>query len=363
MQDNTQNMLHDNQYQGHPVSRNGEFYIHRMSWKDEGWILNQSCSFWSLSDKEKWNHLKPWFDKFKNLKFCWIEEVEGHDLLRMKYQGKNPSMEFFERMNLPIVYKSNAMGGTGELNVETIQHFLGMTIVNHPLHKIPSKRKFDKKFLYLNRTKKPHRKELFWRMYDENLLGHCEWSWASHLENDPFHKTLEGKGHVVDGTDDKEWTYVPQFDTTFLSIVTESLYSNDGVSSNATFITEKTDKCLSFGHPFIMVSTPWFLKNLRILGYKTFDKWWDEGYDEVINPWERRDIIVSLIREIALEWSIEKCEKVYKEMLPTLKHNQKVSQKLVKKYKRENGVVDWLELDKDYDFVWCGQTYTPKPLF
>ena len=47
------------------------------------------------------------------------------------------------------------------------------------------------------------------------------------------------------------------------------------------FISEKTWKPIMVGHPFIMVGNKNNLKFLKDLGYKTFDKWIDESYDDI----------------------------------------------------------------------------------
>ena len=63
------------------------------------------------------------------------------------------------------------------------------------------------------------------------------------------------------------------------------------------------------------------MKKLKELGFKTFDKWWDESYDEIEHESKRLTAIKELILNIN-SWSDEKCEQIYREMIPILKHNQ-----------------------------------------
>ena len=51
--------------------------------------------------------------------------------------------------------------------------------------------------------------------------------------------------------------------------------------TNEFFLTEKTVKNLIIGMPFVSVSTPHFLKNLRSLGFETYSSVWDESYDDI----------------------------------------------------------------------------------
>jgi hypothetical protein len=62
---------------------------------------------------------------------------------------------------------------------------------------------------------------------------------------------------------------------TFVNIVNETLYEQHTI-----FITEKTVKPITCGQPFIIMGNWNSLKKLKELGFKTFDKWWDESYDD-----------------------------------------------------------------------------------
>lgn len=68
--------------------------------------------------------------------------------------------------------------------------------------------------------------------------------------------------------------------------------------------SEKTLKCLITGMPFVIVSTPHFLKYLRELGFCTYGELWDESYDDAINYIERIDKIVDLCNNLdKFDWA------------------------------------------------------------
>ena len=72
-------------------------------------------------------------------------------------------------------------------------------------------------------------------------------------------------------------------------------------------LTEKTLKALAFGIPFVMAGTHLFLKNLRDLGFRTFDELWSEQYDEISNFENRMDSIVTLINDLQnFDWGSAK---------------------------------------------------------
>jgi hypothetical protein len=86
------------------------------------------------------------------------------------------------------------------------------------------------------------------------------------------------------------------------------------------FLTEKTIKCLITGQPFIVVSTPFFLKNLKSLGFKTYDSIWTEEYDNVLQYSERVSKIQELICGLPMiDWQSNK-----EELMNIAQHNQKV---------------------------------------
>jgi hypothetical protein len=63
-------------------------------------------------------------------------------------------------------------------------------------------------------------------------------------------------------------------------------------------ITEKAYKAIACSRPFITFATPYFLEDLRNLGYKTFSPFIDERYDTEIDNMKRLSLIVAEIQRI-----------------------------------------------------------------
>lgn len=101
----------------------------------------------------------------------------------------------------------------------------------------------------------------------------------------------------------------------FVNIVNESLIDN-----NCVFFSEKTFKPIYCCQPFILFGNPYSLKKLKEMGYKTFDKWWDESYDLEVDFTKKLEKIIDVMTEIS-SWSMEKCFIVTNEMESILKHN------------------------------------------
>lgn len=101
----------------------------------------------------------------------------------------------------------------------------------------------------------------------------------------------------------------------FVDIVNESRYGQP--TGN---ISEKVLQSIQFKTPFLLLAPPYSLRYMKELGYKTFDRWWDESYDETENHLERLEKIVDIVNWIA-SLSLEQCHDMYLDMLPVLKHN------------------------------------------
>ena len=59
---------------------------------------------------------------------------------------------------------------------------------------------------------------------------------------------------------------------------------------------------------------------MKKLGFKTFDKWWDESYDSELDAWKRLQMIMDVVYDLSKignqEWI-----KILWDMKDTLQHN------------------------------------------
>jgi hypothetical protein len=104
---------------------------------------------------------------------------------------------------------------------------------------------------------------------------------------------------------------------TFVNIVTETLWNTETI-----FFTEKTYKPIYMCQPFIIFGNPYSLKKLKDYGFKTFDRWWDESYDDETDLDVRLEKITKVLEEI-VSWDFDKCQQIRIEMEDTLIHNFK----------------------------------------
>jgi hypothetical protein len=107
----------------------------------------------------------------------------------------------------------------------------------------------------------------------------------------------------------------------FLDIV-----CNTYISGNTFYMDEKLWRPIITRTPFIVHGPVNFIKNLRQLGFKTFDQWWDEGYSE--DPPDVQVVeIIKIIDQIA-QWDQARISNTYNQMKSVLDHNYQTFMKL-----------------------------------
>lgn len=135
------------------------------------------------------------------------------------------------------------------------------------------------------------------------------------------------------------------YDNTFVSIQLET-YSIE----QFPYFSEKTFRIISNQHPFILHGATNSLALLQDMGFKTFNNWWDESYDYLSEDF-RLEAIFYLILEIS-NWSLEKINSVYKELIPILEYNANhfsntIPQKYEKKIKEIYSTISEIANNKE----------------
>jgi hypothetical protein len=108
---------------------------------------------------------------------------------------------------------------------------------------------------------------------------------------------------------------IDQLTSALFHVVTETVYFQDKLH-----LTEKVFKPIVARRPFFLVATPGNLAYLRSYGFRTFDRWIDESYDEEPDHYVRIEkITAELARLCAMDKSA--LEQMYREMQDTLEYN------------------------------------------
>lgn len=107
-----------------------------------------------------------------------------------------------------------------------------------------------------------------------------------------------------------------KYSSLFVEVVCETYYTG-----NTFFPTEKIWRPIALNTPFIIQGPRHFLCNLKVLGFKTFNQWWPEEYNED-SPDVQLEQIQSIIDWIASK-PLHELAVMYEEMKPILAHNRK----------------------------------------
>lgn len=197
---------------------------------------------------------------------------------------------------------------------------------------------FNKKILCYQRNARRHRRELYYEikknpLLKENILISLWDAFESILVNDfRYDGYTEEEDSLIkyffmvnsgdvsfDGSimsDNLGPTInIEEHKRTFMSLVSET-----SVDEDVLFISEKTLKPIYCLQPFIILGNVGIIKKLKEYGFKTFDKWWDESYDDIPVVKDRIHKILNIVEYICNK-SEEELKLMLKEMEDILIHN------------------------------------------
>ena len=220
----------------------------------------------------------------------------------------------------------------------------------HGVVALPKKKRYNKKFLNLNRRWRLHRPLLITLLKSRNLLdeGYIsfapsddgqDWNtvytklqnlYAHHAEISNIlkqHSDVKNLPPLYLDTDDlvtnraiHENSIEHYYMETYFSIVNETTYHE-----NTPFLSEKIFKTIAMGHPFIMVTAPNSLQYLKELGYKTYEPFINESYDSIQDPGDR---MLAILEEVERLCSIP--DKILrKQWLPNVRTIAAYNRKLL----------------------------------
>jgi hypothetical protein len=201
------------------------------------------------------------------------------------------------------------------------------------------------KYLMKIRNNRPHRLAVLYRLINDDLLKYGDWSYLSSNNIDEQSIKFLINQYSLDDVDVEKiksahtmfphnlqsedgnryeninaWTdshFKPHLDSYF-EVLFETLIDGDHKS-----LTEKTFKPIANFQPFIFVTFAGGLKLLKELGFKTFDGFIDESYDNIESTPERLMAIHNEIKKLCA-MSNEELHDWYWKMEDILIHNQKL---------------------------------------
>jgi len=177
-----------------------------------------------------------------------------------------------------------------------------------------SKKIYD--FIYLNRQSRSHRKRLFEELRDGGLLDNSLYSFLDNPYRISLPREYElswvGNSPFPRHGGEQE-IYEPQFNDATFNLVSET---ND--NDNDVFMTEKIWKPIIAKQIFVVHGNYQYLKTLKELGFQTFDRFFNESYDNESDSDKRIKKIVELCCSLK---TLDK-QKIYQETESIREHNR-----------------------------------------
>jgi len=155
-----------------------------------------------------------------------------------------------------------------------------------------------------------------WRKFCRKSQG-----WLDYL--DPAWQSLSAKLPLIADTSDFDTNHAQDLNIDFykkhpINVITETIFFTRG-----TFPSEKIWKPIAMGQIFIPVAGSFFLRELRKMGFKTFEPWINEEYDLIDDDHERAAAIVKEMRRL-VEMPEEEFLNVIENCQSIVQHNQRL---------------------------------------
>lgn len=233
----------------------------------------------------------------------------------LKFHNEQDSISFEEQIN----YKSSAteMKSFSCLNRVTRQHRIALCVMLNYYNLLDNKVSDVSHSTHLGGHPGLSNKVIT----PEHTIPY---DWDSHpsFTSENIKDFIEQLPLVLDQEDFNQnhvWTmFKDTYLRTWFSLITETAFNEE--HETACFLSEKIFKPMLCHQPFVLVGHPTSLAWLKKLGFRTFDRWWDEAYDDMVNPINRMQAIVDLTVQLTNKSNSEWLG-IYKDMQEVLVHN------------------------------------------
>ena len=110
-----------------------------------------------------------------------------------------------------------------------------------------------------------------------------------------------------------------------LHVCAETLMESNPIQikqDSCPYITEKTFRAIAHGKPCVWLGSQGTLAYLKKQGYQTYDKFYDESYDNEIDVAKRFQMVCNVLDTIN-QWSESRWQSVWPHMIKIAEHNHK----------------------------------------
>jgi hypothetical protein len=184
-------------------------------------------------------------------------------------------------------------------------HFAhNLDIDNHPVPKLQITASSNCQFI----TTVPSSRISEWEIDDQHRTV-----WQNHHH----HFESNHKNPLIEGSpNEKSHRFnIPAVSKSFLYVALETTFDYP-----YPYMTEKTFRAIVQKRPFVIVGSPGSLKQLKQLGFKTFDNFWSEDYDSMENHPKRMNAVVDIVKQIS-SMSVDSLKELCYNMQSIIEYN------------------------------------------
>ena len=186
-----------------------------------------------------------------------------------------------------------------------------------------------------------HRKSFYEAIKDQPFVGQAFIKTTGGHDDPPIYDDVYDHfpKHWIDnlGAVSCQVPVLDYYDKSCFEVVCETY--GEEINDDSFYVTEKICKPILMKHPFVVVGNKHYLKNLRSIGFKTFDSLIDESYDTLDDHRQRAEAISNLLSKL----DMKKSKDFYLKSRKICDHNQSILLSKIGRYKFDL----WKKL-KDY---------------
>lgn len=130
-----------------------------------------------------------------------------------------------------------------------------------------------------------------------------------------FFKNQNYQDSIITSGTNQDRFNLPEVQTAFLYVSVETVFEYP-----YPYLTEKTFRAILHKRPFVIAGAPGSIEQLHKLGFKTFNEFWDESYDDIDDPNKRIQAIVDIIKHLS-SFSIDQLQQLMYSIKDTVEFN------------------------------------------
>ena len=245
-------------------------------------------------------------DKINVISIMW----NVFDVQRLKQEG-----------HLPIRVSSDMEYKYKSVNIFKTKHFLKINRTNRNerdlfMMFLNFEKLLDKCLISFPELHKwPEYQDMFYKYTQQENINDLKSKLP--FDIDETDKTNHGPAGVGKGKFNADLPFDPiHYRNSFISIVMGAF----PFDTSGYHLHSSTFNPMYCGHPIIQFAPYKTLDVMKQYGFKTFDKWWDESYDNEKDDWKRLQMIMDLVLKLS-DYDEKDLLNMYEDMRETLQHN------------------------------------------